>query len=44
MKKRGVMFLTCEYPNWGKDPGDWGEIETNHILNTARLTSGIPRI
>lgn len=44
MKKRGVMFLTCEYPNWGKDPGDWGEIETNRILNTARLTSGIPRI
>lgn len=44
LKKRGVMYLTCEYPEKGKDPCDWGEIETTRILNTARFASGIPRI
>lgn len=44
LKKRGVMYLTCEYPEKGKDPCDWGEIETTRILNTARFASGIPRL
>lgn len=44
LKKRGVMYLVCDYPEKGKDPGDWGEVITNKILNTARMTGGIPRI
>ena len=44
LKKRGVMYFTCTYPDYGKDPIDWGEIETNQILSTARIVTGIPRL
>ena len=36
--KDRVEFLTCDYTDVdGKDPSEWGEIETNRILSTASV-------
>jgi DNA primase len=40
-----VMYMTCDYPDWGKDPGEWGEEVTNDILSTAHfIRKELPRI
>lgn len=41
-----VMFLTPHYyPEEGKDPSDWGEEETNAVIESAGLTSHrLPRL
>jgi DNA primase len=43
--KGRVMYLTCDYPDWGKDPSDWGEEVTNEILATAHfINKSLPRL
>lgn len=41
-----VMYLVPHYyPEEGKDPSDWGEIETNAVIESAGLTSKrLPRL
>ena len=41
-----VMYLVPHYyPDFGKDASDWGEIETNAVIESAGLTSKrLPRL
>lgn len=41
-----VMYLVPHYyPEEGKDPSDWGEVETNAVIESAGLTSKrLPRL
>lgn len=40
-----MILLPTYYPEKGKDPCDWGEIETNKVLKSVSLISGrLPRV
>lgn len=43
---RVLYLVPTYYPPTGKDPCDWGEIETNKVINSAKLFGGntIPRL
>ena len=36
-RKRFIYYVPSYYPEEGKDPNEWGEIETNKVINSAEL-------